>query len=379
MKSGFTSKIKEHNWVMERFGDDALGLILKWVDDPNDRKSFSQVCKQWLRVEGLNRLSIRVFEPDLLINFLPRFPNLVSFQSKKVITNANIELVSKTCPKLEVLNLNYSELRCNLDEFDDMPGLDDVNDYGLCAFASACNKLTNVLLRRRCRIGSLGVISLVHFARKLVNLDLGRCNKITDEALQAIGSATSLRVLNLQGCWLITDRGLASLASGSLSRTLKKLVIAECDRITDDGLLHLREFHCLEELNLGECGPKVTDTGGVVIAGIQTLKRLNFSWLINLSDATLVALAQNCLNLEAVDLTGCESITGYGIRAFVNHEALKELVLVSCLHFSGEDLEEMVLGCQTLRYIRLDKRRRMWIPNEIQEIISNSLCWLDWT
>ncbi|KAI7995745.1 F-box/LRR-repeat protein 4 [Camellia lanceoleosa] len=335
---------------MERFGDDALGLILKWVDDPNDRKSFSQVCKQWLRVEGLNRLSVRVFEPDLLINFLPRFPNLVSFQSKKVITNANIELVSKTCPKLEVLNLNYSELRCNLDEFDDMPGLDDVNDYGLCAFASACNKLTNVLLRRRCRIGSLGVISLVHFARKLVNLDLGRCNKITDEALQAIGSATSLRVLNLQGCWLITDRGLASLASGSLSRTLKR-----------------------------ECGPKVTDTGGVAIAGIQTLKRLNFSWLINLSDATLVALAQNCLNLEAVDLTGCESITGYGIRAFVNHEALKELVLVSCLHFSGEDLEEMVLGCQTLRYIRLDKRRRMWIPNEIQEIISNSLCWLDWT
>lgn len=32
---------------MEKLGDDELGLIFNRVHDPDDRKSFSQVCKQW--------------------------------------------------------------------------------------------------------------------------------------------------------------------------------------------------------------------------------------------------------------------------------------------------------------------------------------------
>ncbi|KAA8521829.1 hypothetical protein F0562_012500 [Nyssa sinensis] len=363
---------------MERLGDDVLGFILDWVHDPTDRKSFSQVCKQWLRVEGLNRLSLRVFELDLLRNFLSRFPNLVKFESSKVITSDKIEFVAKTCPRIEVLNLNYKEIHGGgFDEFEEIPGLDDVDDYGLFEISIRCRNLTEVYLRRRSQIGNFGIISLVNWAQNLTNLDLGRCNRIVDEALKAIGNANSLRVLNLQACWLITDRGLAYLASGSLSRTLKKLVIAECDRITDVGLLPLKQMCCLEELNLADCGPKVTDTGGVAIAAIQTLKRLKLSWLINISDDTIVALAQNCQNMAALDLTGCESITGNGIRAFANHEFLEELVLAFCQNFSGHDVEWTVLGCRTLRYIVLDKRLKMWIPMAIQESIS-SLCRLDW-
>ncbi|XP_059641730.1 F-box/LRR-repeat protein 4-like [Cornus florida] len=359
---------------MERFGDDVLGLILKWVENPNDRKSFSEVCKQWSRVEGLHRLSLRVFEPNLLPNFLPRFPNLVSLESSIVITNAHIKFIAKTCPNIEVLNLNYKETH---DGFDDIPDLDDVDGYGICEIAIGCPNLAELYLRRRCQVGNFGVISLVNLARNLTSLDLGRCNRIADESLKAIGNANSLQVLNLRGCWLITDRGLAFLASGSVSRSLRKLVIAECDRITDFGVLHLREMCCLEELNVADCGAKVTDTGGVAIAAIQTLKRLNLQWLINISDATLVALAQNCLNLVAVDLTGCESVTGDGIRALANHESLESLVLASCHNLNGDDLQHMVLGCRTLRYIVLDIRLRTWIPMTMQDNISK-LCQLEW-
>ncbi|XAR70851.1 hypothetical protein NMG60_11027883 [Bertholletia excelsa] len=311
-------------------------------------------------------------------NHFPRFPNLVSFQSAQVITDTEIELLAKTCPRLEVLNLNLKESRRDSDESDDLPGFGDVGDYGLCLVAKSCRNLTKVFLKRRCQIRNCGVVSLVNLATNLLSLDLGRCTRVSDVALEAIGQANSLQVLNLEACWLITDRGLASLSSGPLSKTLKKLVIAECDRITDKGLWHLREFSCLEELSLGECGPQVTDAGGMAIATIRTLKRLNLSWLINLSDATLVALAQNCLNLEAIDLTGCESITADGIRAFVDHDALEELVLARCREFSGEDLEELVIGCQRLRYIGLDKQLRFWIPTIIQQNIHNCLCWLDW-
>ncbi|XP_059627587.1 uncharacterized protein LOC132270423 [Cornus florida] len=358
---------------MERLGDDVVGLILKWVENPKDKKSFSEVCKQWYRVEGLHRSSLRVLEPNLLPNFLPRFPNLVSLESPKLITNAHIKFIAKTCPNIAVLNLNYQRTR----GFDDIPGLDDVDGYGLCEIASGCHNLAEVYLRRRCQVGNFGVISLVNMARNLTSLDLGGCNRIADEALKGIGNANSLQVLNLGGCWLITDRGLALLASGSLSRTLRKLVLEECDRITDFGVLHLREMCCLEELNMAHCGRNVTDTGGVAIAAIQTLKRLQLSWWINISNATLVALARNCLNLVAIDLTGCESITGDGIRALANHQSMESLVLAFCHNFNVYDLQHMVLGCRTLRFIVLDIRLRKWIPMTVQENISK-LCRLEW-
>ncbi|XP_052211191.1 F-box/LRR-repeat protein 4-like [Diospyros lotus] len=361
--------------LMECFGDDILALILKRIDDRKDRESFSLVCKQWFRVERLNRVSLRVLEPDLLRGFLPRLPNLVSFQSTKEITNSDMEFVARTCPKIQVLNLNFKERRCSLDEFDEKRCLKDVDDSGLCAFATGCGELVRVFLRRRRQIGDLGIASLVGLARNLEYLDLGRCIGVTDESLQAIGSANSLRVLNLEGCFLITDRGLASLASGCLSKTLKKLVIAECDRITDDGLLHLENLCCLEELNLGDCGPKVTDIGGMAIATIQTLRRLNFSWLINISDHTIIVLAQTCYNLEALDLTGCESTTGDGIRVFAGHRRLEELVLTGCEDISGEVMEELVLGCPNLKYIVLDRRLRKWVPETIRR---QRFCCLNW-
>lgn len=358
---------------MEKLGDDELGWIINWVHDHNDRKSISQVCKQWLRVEGQTRLYIRVLEAEVLHNFLPRFPNLVTFQASGLICNAHLECVAQTCPKIEVLNLNTRKMHDDLDESDELSGLNG----GIHAIANGCRELRKVYLRRR-GIGNFGVVSLLNFGKNLTELDLGRCNRITDQALEAIGYATSLCVLNLRCCWLITDSGLAMLANGSTARTLKKLIIAECERITDYGLSCLQQMCCLEELNLAECGPAVTDIGGVAVASIPTLKWLNLSWLINISDVTLTAIAEHSQKLTVLDLTGCELITGEGVRAFVDHESLEELVLVSCVNVFQSDVELLVLGSQSLKYIKLDKRLRMWIPIATQENISR-FCRLDWT
>ncbi|KAF2283003.1 hypothetical protein GH714_043646 [Hevea brasiliensis] len=322
---------------MSKLGDDEVASILNWVYDKEDRKSSSQVCKQWLRVEGQTRLSIRVLEPDLLCNFLPRFPNLLTFESPKLITDAHLDFIAQTCPKLEFLNLNLKQSRStvNFDGFDESADSDDFGNDGICAIANGCRKLTKVLLRRRKNVDNLGVIDLVHRAQSLTTLDLGRCGLIDDSSLEAIGRMNSIRVLNLEACSLITDRGLEFLAIGSSSRTLKKLVLAECDRVTDFGVTLLQRMHCLEELNLAECGPKLTDYTGFAIASIPSLKRLNVSWLINLSDLALVAIAENCTNLIALDLTGCEMITGAGVSALADHKCLEELVLASCYNISG--------------------------------------------
>ncbi|KAJ6330171.1 hypothetical protein OIU76_008904 [Salix suchowensis] len=275
---------------MSELGDDELALIISWVIDQNDRKSFSQVCKQWLNVESQTRLSIRVFEPELLHKFLPRFPNLLTFECSKRITNNHLEIIATTCPKLEFLNLKQQSVESqNLVGFDDISDFDDV---GVLAIANGCCKLCKVLFRRRMRVGNVGVISLVKCAQSLGVLDMGRCSLINDSSLEAIGCMDSIRALNLDGYSLITDKGLAFLATGSSSRTLKRLVLAECDRLTDFGVSLLQGMCCLEELNLAEY-------------------------------ITLVAISENCRNLIALDLTGCEMITGAGIRAFGYHECLR--------------------------------------------------------
>lgn len=74
------------------------------------------------------------------------------------------------------------------------------------------------------------------------------------------------------------------------------------------------------------------------------MKKLNLSWLENVSDSTLTAIAEHCRKLMALDLTGCELITGEGICAFGDHESLEELVLVSCVNVFQSDVELLVPG-----------------------------------
>lgn len=361
---------------MSNLGDDEVASILNWVYDTKDRKSLSQVCKQWLRVEGETRSSIRVLEPDLLYSFLPRFPYLLTFKSSKLITDAHLDFIAQTCPKIEFLNLSVRKSRptVTFDGFDESTDSEDVGNDGICAIANGCRKLTEVLLRRRKNVGNVGVIVLVNLAKSLTSLDLGRCGLIDDRSLEAIGNMNSIRILKMEACSLITDCGLEFLATGSSSRTLKKLVLAECDRITDFGATLLQQMHRLEELNLADCGPKLTDYTGLAIASIPSLKRLNISWLINVSDLALIAIAENCRNLVALDLTGCEMITGTGVSAFAHHKCLEELVLASCYNVCGYAVDR-VLKCESLSYIVLDKRLRMILPDGIHRKIGLSCHW----
>lgn len=97
--------------------------------------------------------------------------------------------------------------------------------------------------------------------------------------------------------------------------------------IIDFGLIHLKKM-CLEELNLIECGPKVTDNGGkFTMAAIFSSRISNLSWLVFVTDATLLSLSEKCKNLEVLNLTGCELVSGAGIRALSGHGSLNQLVL----------------------------------------------------
>uniref|UniRef100_A0A0C9RH28 TSA: Wollemia nobilis Ref_Wollemi_Transcript_23008_1545 transcribed RNA sequence n=1 Tax=Wollemia nobilis TaxID=56998 RepID=A0A0C9RH28_9CONI len=361
---------------MEKISDDEVSLILKRVTDRADRKACSQVCTQWRRVEGSTRTALRVLDPQLLHSFLPRYPNLLILEAGRGITDTDLELVADTCPSLQVLNLHLRQTVNFMDVFDESD-VDPVTDEGICAIAAGCRDLRKVLLRRRKGVGNVGATALIKSSANLAYLDLSWCKRITDQALEAMGAASSLQVLILHGCTLVTDMGLASLATGSSARTLKKLDLRECDQITDSGVCLLQQLSCLQVLNLAECGPRVTDTGGVALGAVYSLEIINFSWLINISDISLLAIAENCHNLKEINVTGCELITGFGVRSFSQHKSLQVLILASCYNVYSDDIEQTVLECPTILYLGLDKGLRRWIPDGLLERIQGR-CHIEW-
>ncbi|XP_057822694.1 EIN3-binding F-box protein 1 [Cryptomeria japonica] len=361
---------------MDKLSDDEVGLILKRVTDRAERKTCSQVCRQWRRVEGPTRTVLKVLDPQLLHSFLPRYPNLLILEAGRGITDSDLELIADTCPSLQVLNLNLRQTVSFLEAFEESD-METVTDEGICAIAAGCRDLRRVYLRRRNGVGNVGATALIKSSSNLTHLDLSWCHGITDQALEAMGAASSLQVLILHGCTLVTDWGLASLATGSSARTLKRLDLRECDQITDFGVSLLQQLSCLQVLNLAECGPRVTDTGGVALGAVSSLESLNFSWLINISDVSLLAVAENCHNLKEINVTGCELITGFGVRSFARHKSLQVLILASCYNVYSDDIEQTVHECPTLLYLGLDKGLRRWIPDALLERIQGR-CRIEW-
>ncbi|KAL6177871.1 hypothetical protein ACLB2K_049392 [Fragaria x ananassa] len=111
------------------------------------------------------------------------------------------------------------------------------------------------------------------------------------------------------------------------------------------------------ELSISGTTSRITDIGGVGIAAIRTLKKLTLNFL-DVSDTTMVALAQNCRNLEILDIGGCDKVTVAGICAFCCHKCLKCLVLDE-LKINLSDVERIVFGCLSLKSVVVDHRRRL--------------------
>ncbi|ESR47516.1 hypothetical protein KPL70_012421 [Citrus sinensis] len=137
---------------MLTLGDDELSLIFHWINDSNNRNSFSLVCKRWLRV----RVKPVYFDD---------------------VGDDGICAIVNGCSKLCKVSLRRRR-----------------KSTGNVGFISIVNKL----------------------AQGLTKLDLGRCSLISDQALDVIGTVRTIWVLKLDCCSLITklflNRFLRSLA-----------------------------------------------------------------------------------------------------------------------------------------------------------------------
>ncbi|XP_050365693.1 uncharacterized protein LOC126784257 [Argentina anserina] len=344
--------------------DDLLGEILKRNVNPYDRNRVSEVCKRWLTVEGLTRRSLYLRKLIFLRKVLPRFPNLVTFKIFNPISEeADLEFIAQTCSKLQVINLHRPKKY----------GYQLLPKNGLSADGGLMN-LSNVSLRER-RNGRRIRRWLHQLAPDyLTYLDLRKCcyyndrRMVDDSEVEEIeGLCTRLTYLNL-GHSHISDKTLRLLANARFSKTLRTLVLAHCLYITDAGVTHLQNMQSLEELDLQSCGDHVTDIGvKKAISENRSIKKLNLRNLNNVSDQSMVFVAENCRNLESLNISGT-GVTSAGIRALSGHKCLETLVWCMYGEICWSDVEHMVLGCQSLKSIVLRKQHLNQVPASVSRI-----------
>ncbi|CAK9147114.1 unnamed protein product [Ilex paraguariensis] len=218
-------------------------------------------------------------------------------------TDVSLEAMGKGCPNLKQMSLR----KCCF-----------VSDNGLVAFAKAAGSLESLQLEECNRITQSGILgALSNCNPKVKSLALVKCMGIRDLPLETsmLSPCESLRFLSIRAC---PGFGSASLAVvGKLCPQLHNLDLSGLCGISDEGLFPLLES-CkagLVKVNLSDC-LNLTDKVVSALARLHggTLELLNLEGCRKITDASLLAIADNCALLNDLDVSKC-SITDSGLAA----------------------------------------------------------------
>nr|XP_043613134.1 EIN3-binding F-box protein 1 [Erigeron canadensis] len=243
------------------------------------------------------------------------------------LTDLGLEAIGIGCPNLKQFSLR----KCAI-----------LSDKGLVSFAKSALSLESLLLEECHRVTQCGVYSmLVNCVSNLKSLTLENCLGIKDLAF-GISSfrSNSVRSLSVRNCSGFGNSSLMLI--GQLCPELQHLELIGLHGITDNEFTPLIEG-CeagLVKVNLRGC---VNLTDKVVCemskAHGGTLEVLNLDGCRFVTDASMVAIASNCLLLSELDVSEC-SITDSGISvlACAVQLNLQILSISSCRLVSDKSL-----------------------------------------
>ena len=145
---------------------------------------------------------------------------------------------------------------------------------------------------------------------------------VTKWGLRLIARIPTLTAVDLTNCTEITNIDIQALAP--LADTMLRLNMSRCPGINDQALQWL-PGEKMRYLYLNDCG--ITDAGMRQVARQSELRELGLGRCL-ITDAGVKALA-SLVQLELLDVTGCDLITDEGIQA------LDQLVVLQSLSSSG--------------------------------------------
>jgi hypothetical protein len=143
--------------------------------------------------------------------------------------------------------------------------------------------------------------------------DLSGCPLITNNSVYSLSRVKSLKILNLDGCVLVTDKGLQDL--GPVAMDIQVLSLVGLSRITDNGLKFVgRECKGMKIFNSSSCA-QISEEGIMHIVTNSTRLSTLHIGSIQINDAGLTEISRylSKKSMTSMDLSMCRDISDFGI------------------------------------------------------------------
>jgi hypothetical protein len=150
----------------------------------------------------------------------------------------------------------------------------------------------------------------------LEKLVIKECDVVTNDSIIVLAdNCSTLRYLELTFGHLITDVSLCHLVIKN--KNLQQLLLHECN-ITDHFLMILAQNCIFIKKLFLDCCYQITNVGVVYIAeSLRNLTTLSITGSEKISDISIMMLARNCSHLRNVNLSGIKKITDLSAAEFM--------------------------------------------------------------
>ncbi|KAF2158897.1 hypothetical protein M409DRAFT_30603 [Zasmidium cellare ATCC 36951] len=271
---------------------------------------------------------------------------------------------------------------------------------GKSGVTEACKNLENFSLEG-CRIDRASIHNFLYSNNRLVHLNLSGLAGASDAGMRIIGlNCPKLEVLNVSWCNNVTTKGLKKVIQGAPSlkdlrageirgwddvdfmqdlferNTLERLVLMNCDTLTDESLAVLIEGKDSEidyisgrpivpprkfkHLDLTRCRGITDQSVKTFVNNIPDIEGLQLSKCRGIIDATLTELLPTTPMLTHLDLEELEELTNAVLQTLANSPCAKRLRHLSisyCENMGDVGMLSVLKTCTNLRSLEMDNTR----------------------
>ncbi|KAF6085843.1 F-box and leucine rich repeat protein 13 [Phyllostomus discolor] len=294
-------------------------------------KALSTCNLRKIRFEGNKRITDACFK-----SIGKHYPNIshIYMVDCKRITDSSLKSLSPL-KRLRVLNL----ANCVR-----------IGDKGLKYFfdGPVRTRIRELNLSNCTQLGDAAIEKLPECCPNLNYLNLRNCEYVTDTGIESIINIFSLVSVDLSGT-RISNKGLMIL---SRHKKLKELSLSECNKITNIGIqAFCKGSLILEHLDVSYC-PQLSDEFITALAiYCINLTSLNIAGCPKITDSAMEVLSAKCHYLHILDTSGCVLLTDQMLENLqIGCRQLRILKMQYCRHISKEAAEKMSSIVQQQEY-----------------------------
>ena len=274
-------------------------------------------------------------------NIVELYPGIVSIR-------ISIFLSADTVGFFSVLsNLQFRDFDINIAKTRNGIALDKI----ICEFISKQCSLQS--FRIGCSVENETILKLLRNLNDLTCLDLSKSAPIDGSVFMPLPELSKLTALHLSYTY-VNDEGLKNIATKTPH--LKTLKLKDCKLFSDIGIRYIADgCHCLEHLVIyNQC---LSDNVRIFRSTLETigkgcpkLKHLAIGSCPVLDDSGIIALVQNCHNLEYLKLQS-ENLSTPSLHAISDFCSNLFYLWIEGCEFNGASVESLLTKNRFIKYV----------------------------